>query len=184
MTRLKASFVWVIECAVLVLIWCVLYVANAALFSAYEMNSYANLIFLPAALRVIYPLVFGSSGVMALILGSYFAFPHTAEISLLDAVSLAILSGIAPLLGIYVFKFLFNIRPDLADLRPQYLFILALLCAGSNAIVLKLYLLISGDLVHPFRQIATIFIGDFLGMIIFLSAASFVLAFFMSRRRA
>jgi hypothetical protein len=81
-------------------------------------------------------------------------------------------------------KMIYKTRPDLGDLRPAHLIALAVLCAASNTIVLNLYLAIVGHLTEPLTQIATVLVGDVIGTIIVLYLTSFILRFFMSRRRA
>lgn len=142
----------------------------------------ATLIYLPAALRIVYPLVFGRAGVCGIILGSYLGFPTEATDSIGGNVALAMLSGLIPLIGIGIFTLVYKTRADLADLRPVHLVVLALLCAAANAVILNLYLAVSGDVVQPLRQIFTVFVGDVLGAAIVLFLTSFVLTFFISRR--
>jgi fructose-specific phosphotransferase system IIC component len=94
------------------------------------------------------------------------------------------MSGLAPLIGIAVFKMLFTTKPDLADLKTVHFFALGTLCAASNAAFVNLYYTMSGRLAQPLDLIMTIFIGDIVGTVIVLSLLSFVLTLFISRRRA
>lgn len=184
MPELKRAFVWATTVGALALLWYMFVAANIAMFKSLELNSGATLIYLPAALRVIYVLVFRSAGVFAIMLGSYLAFPSEATDGMTDAIARAVLSGIAPLAGIAIFSKLFKTRPDLADLLPTHLLALALLCAASNAVILNAYLAASGNLLQPLQQIATILIGDITGIVIVLYLTSFILTFVISRRRA
>ena len=93
------------------------------------------------------------------------------------------MSGLAPLIGIGVFKMLFTTKPDLADLKTVHFFALGSLCAASNALLHNLYYALSGRPVQPLELASTIFIGDVAGTVIVLSILSFVLTFFISRRR-
>jgi hypothetical protein len=101
----------------------------------------------------------------------------------IDIVSLAIMSGLASLIGIGLFKMLFTTKPGLADLKTVHFFALGSLCAASNAVLLNLYFAMTGRLLQPFDHAMTIFIGDVAGTVIVLSILSFVLTFFISRRR-
>jgi hypothetical protein len=101
----------------------------------------------------------------------------------MDIVSLAIMSGVAPLIGIGLFKMLFTTKPGLAELETVHFFALGALCAASNAVLLNLYFAISGRLMQPLDHAMTIFIGDVAGTVIVLSILSFALTFFISRRR-
>jgi hypothetical protein len=93
------------------------------------------------------------------------------------------MSGLAPLIGIAVFKMLFTTKPDLADLKTVHFFALGSLCAASNALLHNLYYALSGCPMQPLELASTIFIGDVAGTVIVLSLLSFVLTFFISRRR-
>lgn len=181
--RIKDSLYWLALVCGLASLWYILVAANGALFDHIALNANANLIYLPAALRIIYPLVFGSAGVGGIILGSYLSFPLEATDGFAHSVLLAILSGVAPLVAIALFKRMFKTRPDLADLTPTHLLTLATLCAASNAVILNLFLAVAGRLTQPIRQVVAIFIGDVTGAAIILYLSSFVLTFFISRRR-
>ena len=172
------------------LAWYGLASANDYVFQQLALNPNAHLIYLPAALRIIYPLVFREAGVLAIIIGSYFVVQDRVNDGLrlndgsVDIVSLAVMSGLAPLIGIGVFKMLSTTKPDLADLKTVHFFALGSLCAASNAVLHNLYYALSGLPVQPLELASTIFIGDVAGTVIVLSLLSFALTFFISRRRA
>jgi hypothetical protein len=182
--KLKNILGWVLLVIGLALAWYGLASANDFVFEALALNPNAHLIYLPAALRIIYPLVFREAGVFGIIIGSYFVVQDRVNDGLLDIVSLSVMSGLAPLIGIAVFKMLFTTKPDLADLKTVHFFALGTLCAASNAAFVNLYYTMSGRLAQPLDLIMTIFIGDIVGTVIVLSLLSFVLTFFISRRRA
>ena len=174
---------WVLLVIGLGLAWYGLASANDYVFQHLALNPNAHLIYLPAALRIIYPLVFREAGVLGIIMGSYFVVQDRANHGLLDIFSLSVISGLAPLIGIAIFKMLFTTKPDLADLKTTHFFALGSLCEASNALLHNLYYTLSGHAVLPLELASTIFIGDVAGTIIVLSILSFVLTFFISRRR-
>ena len=182
-TQLKDALGRILLVVGLAFAWCGLVAANDAIFQQFILTPYASLIYLPAALRVIFPLVFGNAGYLGIILGSFWVGQGKVNDGTLDVALLAILSGLAPYIGISVFKTLFQTRPDLADLKPVHLLALALLCAVSNATLLNMYFSTSGRLMQPLNNLLTILIGDILGTVIVLYLASFILTFFISRRR-
>ena len=163
--------------------WCGLVAANDAIFQQFIVTPYASLIYLPAALRIIFPLVFHNAGYWGIILGSFGVAQGKVNDGTLDVALLAISSGLAPYIGISIFKTLFQTRPDLVDLKPVHLLALALLCAVSNAVLLSMYFSMSGRLMQPLNNLLTVLIGDILGTVIVLYLASFILTFFISRRR-
>lgn len=181
--ELKTVCTWIASVCGLALAWYVMVAANTALFDSLRLNSYAQLIYLPAALRIIYPLVFGRAGIAGVILGSLLGFLYEDTDGNLDRVLLAILSAVAPLIGIKLFTRIYRIRADLADLMPKHLLTLSLLCAASNALVLNLCLAATDHVFQPLTQVATIFVGDFTGSIIVLYCTGLLLTFFISRRR-
>jgi hypothetical protein len=163
--------------------WYGLVAANDAIFQQFILTPYASLIYLPAALRIIFPLVFHNACYWGIILGGFLVTQGKVNDGLIDTVLLATSSGLAPYIGISVFKTLFETRPDLADLKPIHLVALALLCAASNAVLLSMYFAMSGRFMPPLTNLITILIGDIVGTIIVLYLASFTLTFFISRRR-
>ena len=181
--KFKDGLGWVLLVIGLGLAWYGLASANDYVFQQLALNPNAHLIYLPAALRIIYPLVFREAGVFGIIIGSYFVVQGRVNDGLIDIVSLAIMSGVAPLIGIGLFKMLFTTKPALADLKMVHFFALGSLCAASNAVLLNLYFAMTGRLMQPFDHAMTIFIGDVGGTVIALSILSFVLTFFISRRR-
>jgi hypothetical protein len=82
-----------------------------------------------------------------------------------------------------VFKRLFTVKPDLADLKAVHFVALGALCAASNALLLNAYFILSGHPLQPLDLLITIFIGDVMGTLIVMLIVSFVLTFFISRRR-
>jgi len=171
-TQLKDALGRILLIVGLAFAWCGLVAANDAVFQQFILTPYASLIYLPAALRVIFPLVFGNAGYLGIILGSFGVIQDKVNDGLIDTVLLAVLSGLAPYIGISVFKMLFETRPDLADLKPVHLLVLALLCAVSNATLLSIYFSMSGTPVQSLTNLLTILIGDILGTVIVLYLGS------------
>ena len=165
------------------LAWCGLVALNDVVFEQMIVTPYAALIYLPAALRVIFPLVLGNIGYLGIILGSFWMAQDKVNNGLADTALLAIASGLAPFIGIYVSKSVFKTRPDLSDLKPAHLLALAVLCAASNALLLEFYFLLSGGPMPPLSNLLIIFIGDTSWALILLYLASLALTFFISRRR-
>lgn len=181
--QLKNVLGWVLLVGGLALTWYGLASANDVIFQKLSPSQNATWIYLPAALRIIYPLVFRSAGVVGIIVGSVFVVQSRVNDGIIDTTFLAIISGLAPLIGIGLFNALFNAKPDLAEFKPLHLFALAWACALMNAVCMNLYFAISGGLMQPLDLAVTIFIGDLVGTLIVLYVLAFVLTFFISRRR-
>ena len=181
--KFKDRLRWVLLVIGLGLAWYGLASANDYVFQQLALNPNAHLIYLPAALRIIFPLVFREAGVFGIIIGSYFVVQDRVSDGLIDIVPLAVMSGLAPLIGIAVFKMLFTTKPDLADLKTFHFFALGSLCAASNALLLNVYFTLSDNPLQPLDLLITIFIGDVAGTVIVLFLLSFALTFFISRHR-
>ena len=70
-THLKNALGRILLVVGLAFAWCGLVAANDAIFQQFILTPYASLIYLPAALRVIFPLVFQNAGYWGIILGSF-----------------------------------------------------------------------------------------------------------------
>ena len=172
----------VIQVVVLAVGWFAVFRFNSYALGGFELSERANWIFLPAALRVIYPLVFRKLGVLALILGGCLVLP--AEAGRLEyRVALAVLSGLTPVVGIAACKALLLIRSDLRGLRPVDLILLAVSCALANGVILNTFLLLTGYPVAGITHAAATFVGDVLSTLIVLQAISWILALPVSAAR-
>ncbi len=177
---------WFKPCATVVGIavtWLAAFKLNEWAFSGTFHSARANWIFLPAAIRVIAVLLFGDLGALGLVVGAYLVLYGAAGSDALHSAILAISSGIAPLIAVIALKRWFAISDTLAGLRPWHIIALSVACAASNALLLNGYLWLAGHLHSDFMQIATVFIGDFLGMAIVLLALSVALSFALPRSR-
>lgn len=181
--QLKNVLGWVLLVGGLALTWYGLASANDVIFQKLSLSPNATWIYLPAALRIIYPLVFRSAGVVGIIVGSVFVVQSRVNDGIIDTTFLAIVSGLAPLIGIGMFTTLSGTKPDLADFKPVHLFALAWICALMNAVCMNIYFALSGALMQPLHLAITIFIGDLAGTLIVLYSLAFALTFFISRRR-
>ena len=85
--KFKDVLGWALTVVVLALSWYGLASANDAIFQQLALTPNAHLIYLPAALRIIYPLVFREAGVLGIIIGSYFVVQDRVNDGLMDIVS-------------------------------------------------------------------------------------------------
>jgi len=164
------------------LAWFALFNLNDALFSELQHSIRAHWIFLPAVMRPLAILLFGSVGAWGLVLGAYLTVHGTTEGNALHEVTLALLSGLLPWLAVACARVPLQIPKSLSGLRPLDILVLCTLCAGVNAVGLNGYLWISGHLDNNPIQILTIFVGDLLGAAILLFLISSALAFWLPRR--
>jgi hypothetical protein len=163
------------------IVWIVVFWINAWCFKAITYSSYANWVFLPAAVRLIVVLLCQKVGALGLVLGAYATMSGTSSGHMLHQMLVAATSGLAPLVAVWAGKRWFLIPDSLAGLRAMHIALLSTLCSVCNAVLLNTYLLISRHLDHALAQIATVFVGDFLGTAIVLFLLSFGLSFAIPR---
>lgn len=176
------SLHWLAQVVVLVGGWCLVYWLNDRAFSLLQMTAHASWIFLPAALRVLYPLVFRQAGIAALLIGGFLVIPQSAG-DLPHRITLAFLSAATPLVGIAICQRIFGFRSDLANLVPQHLLVLSVACAAANSILLNTYLNWTGYPLQPVPHLLAMFVGDVVGTLIVLYLVSVALAL-LSRRQS
>lgn len=154
--------------------WSFLSQLNAWLFAGLEHTSRAHWIFLPAALRPLVILLFGRTGMLGLILGSYLTISGTTDA--FAAITLSLILGISPWAAVTFGKAILDIPQSLAGLKARHIVLLCFLCAGTNAIALNGYLWLLGQLDGGAIQVATVFVGDMAGSTIVLFLISVLLA--------
>jgi hypothetical protein len=152
--------------------WVLLFHLNQYAFSHLEYSSRANWIFLPAALRITFVLLFNRLGAIGLMVGAYFTLPESLESFQLQNVVFAASSGIAPLVAVYITKRFISLADDLSGLKGGHILVLSGACAFANSLILNAYLALMPDRSLDMTQIATIFVGDMLGAAIVLMVTS------------
>lgn len=159
--------------------WFLLSQLNSWLFASLEHSSRADWIFLPASLRPLSILLFGRTGTVGLIIGSYLTIQGTTDE--FAAITLAIILGVSPWGAVSFGKAILDIPQSLAGLRGRHIVLLCFLCAATNAVTLNACLWLLGQHESGMIQLATIFIGDMAGSMVVLFAISMVLARVHSR---
>jgi hypothetical protein len=152
------------------LVWVAFFELNQLVFSQLAHSSRAHWVFLPAALRIMSVLVFGGAGVLGLTFGAFLTLPHDAPWPY--ELALAVSSGLAPMIAIWLCRQMFPILPDLSGLRGQHIIALSIVGAAANSILIGVCIASSSRWDSNLRQIAAIFVGDMLGTFILLSVIS------------
>lgn len=173
----KATIRELLIVAVVALSWVAAFDLNSWVFSSLEYSPRAHWIFLPAAMRPLAILMFGSLGAWGLVLGAFLTVYGTSGANTLHEIVLAVSSGLLPWAAVSAGKSLFKVPDSLAGLRPRHIGALCALCAAANAIGLNAYLWLAGRLEGGGMQMLTIFVGDALGATIVLLAISMALKF-------
>lgn len=148
--------------------WVVLFNLNGALFAELEFSERAHWIFLPAAFRILFVLLFRQIGAIGLIVGAFFTLPHGAASPFLHELFLSISSGLAPLIAVAFATRFMGIEIDLQGLRGIQIIVLSFACAIVNSLIVNFYLILALEPNPPLMQVASIFVGDVLGAAILL----------------
>lgn len=169
---------------VIAIAWVTFFELNSFAFSQLEYSERVNWIFLPAALRVIFVLLFNGVGAIGLMVGAYFTLPHTTDSVTLHALILSISSGLAPLIAVSFCKRFISLNSDLSGLKGAHILILSVACAAANSIILNSYLATQEGYSFLVAQGISIFVGDVLGSAIVLSVLAIALSIWLKKRQS
>lgn len=166
----ETVFRGIITVSTVALLWLAFFELNDLLFSQLTYTERAHWIFLPAALRVLAVLLFGSRGAIGLMIGAYLALPHTSPDDLAFEIALSVSSGIALLAAVAICQRFFPINSDLFGLRGSHIIALSVANAFANSMLLNIVMAVVGRHHGDGLLAATIFIGDMLGAALLLLA--------------
>lgn len=158
------------------LAWLVVFDLNTWLFSQAALSERVNWIFLPAALRIIFILLFQGRGAVGLIFGAYLTLPHTNPDDFSYEILLAVSSGLAPLSAVVFCQQFFMVHSELEGLNGWHIIALSIASATANAIILNALLAVMGQQLPSLEAIAAVFAGDVLGAAIVITIISFSLS--------
>lgn len=156
-----------------------LFIINDWLFGSLGFSSATHWIYLPSGLRLVFVLLFGFCGALGVAIGSitvaYFYYFQTAPVL---AVGAGIISGLAPFLSRLVCHHRFGLDLDLQNLTRSRLIIIAALFALISASMHQIFFTWHGLTEDFLTTIAVMAFGDFMGSILMLYMAKFLLAQF------
>lgn len=140
---------------------------NECLFSQLEYSYGINWVFLPAGMRLLATLLFGTAGFIGLFLsGLLLNFFHFT----FDDPLRAVLGALAGSLGAYLVYLLaqrvYGLRASLANLTPRRLMLLILLCSMASPLLHHLVFAYQGHTENVVSSYLAMFIGDFMGTLI------------------
>lgn len=169
----KAS--WVLPVGGVALTWVALFQLNAYWFERFNVSPYAAWIFLPAAVRVLAVLLFQGRGVLGLFVGAMITNAGLFNQHLFEALALSTMSAVAPALAVWLGIRWFKLQPALAGMNGlQLIGLSALAAACSSLLHSALFFWLSYD-ISWIHSVASMTVGDFVGTLIVLYSAYFVM---------
>lgn len=153
--------------------WILLYQLNNLILNFFSINNYIAWIFLPAFIRIFAVIVFDWAGVIGLIIGAMIT-RDSASIDFWSVISLAIISGIAPLIAIKVCKFMFNLPKTFKGLSAHHLLIFTFAASVTSA-GLHHFHFHYFKIDYSVQTFIAMMIGDLIGALVMLYLASFII---------
>jgi hypothetical protein len=164
-----------------VLLWTGLFYLNEWLFSAVSVSSVINWIFLPAAIRMLAVMALGWVGVVGLFIGALLTTDIVMHSGWHDAIVIASLSALGPLVAVRVCTQWLGVSDDLSGLRPSQLATFSVAGAVCNVVPHNFYFFFSGHTPDIFSGMVPMLVGDLLGTLVVLYVASLALKLLTAR---
>lgn len=179
---MRTTLVIPIEIAISALAYLVLFYLNQFIAEPLEQARGINWIFLPAGVRIFLTLIFALKGAIGLALASlvinFFGF---YEYDLTTIIGIAIICGLAPLLGRYFVIHNLKVLPDLSNLSYQQILLsiitYSLLSSGLHQAWFATRGLESGSWGHFY----VMFLGDVIGSILFILLIKYGISLYKRR---
>jgi hypothetical protein len=159
------------------MVWVLLFRLNKWAFSSLEVTVFVTWIFLPAAIRMLAVMACDWVGAIGLFAGALFTNQTDSTSELTEALVLAFLSSTGPLLAFWVCTRWLGLPATLTGLTARQLVVFAVFGALCNAVPHNIYFYFSGHMSSPIAGLVPMFVGDFLGTMVVLYAASLALRF-------
>jgi hypothetical protein len=169
---------WVFSCALAASVaglWVGLFKLNEFFFETIGVSQYITWIFLPAAIRMISVMLLDWVGAVGLFVGALITNAPLLDQNLSDAIVLAGLSALGPVLAVAFCTRWLNMAENFSGLGLSKLTLFGLVGALCNVIPHNIYFYLSDRMQSPLDGIAPMFIGDMLGTLIVLYVCALVL---------
>ena len=154
--------------------WVLIYQLNMKLFSSLAQTPYITWIFLPAGLKLAVILIFGEIAIIGLLIGTLIT-SVTIKAGLIKSVVLSFISAINPYIAVNLTRHFLKVDAILTNLSASHLLILSFISAFFNGVCHNIYLFTSETSNQPFADTFAMFIGDFIGCLIFLYSFGLVI---------
>ena len=153
-------------------VWVALYQLNSWFFSEIYLNSFISWIFLPAAIRMLAVMIGGWAGALGLFVGAILTNLSLFEIEPINAMVLAALSALGPVVAVHLCTRWLQLPLDLAGLQRSQLLVFALAGSIFNVIPHNLFFYSTGLSHDAWSGVLPMLVGDLSGTLIVLYLAS------------
>ena len=151
--------------------WTVLYQVNTWWFTALEWADGVSWIFLPAAVRLLAVLLFGSAGALGLFVGGFVTMSMVEEAPWPKSLCVAAVSSLAPLMAVGLMLRRLRLPSNLRGIGTRHLVLLALVSAAVSGLLHNFCYWIIGQRVDPLSGLLPMFAGDLAGTLVVLYLA-------------
>lgn len=157
-------------------VYSLLDVLNLQLLRALEFTPMAHWVYMPSGLRLVFVLVFVSSGAIGVALGaSLVGWLHYFEGDPVTAMLIGVCSGAAPYLARYACRDWLGMDLELHNLTPRKLMAMATVFAGISAVFQQTALVWRGYTDTFLLSTAAMAVGDLLGTVIVIYLIKLIL---------
>lgn len=133
-----------------------------------------NWIFLPAGIRIFITLILDYSGALGLAAASIFInYIGFFEADSISTIGIAVICGLAPLLGRHFVIHNLNVEPDLSNISLKQLLIVILAYSLLNSGLHQLWFLVRGLDSGSWNHFVAMFCGDVAGSILFVAVIKY-----------
>lgn len=170
---LKRNFLVVAATA---LAYAALFELNSLLFSAFSFSTHVDWIFLPSGLRLAFVLVFVECGAVGIAIASMLlSYFLQSDGNFMTSLGTGVISGFAPLLARQFCLDLLKLDAGLRNLNTATLFKTSAVFAICSAVLHQLWFTWIDQATNFIQSTVAMAVGDFLGTVIVLYTAKFVL---------
>lgn len=171
----KYDGLFVTYVAIATLVYYGTYLFNGWFFSSVSIAPHLSLIYLPAAVRMLFALVLGLPAAIGMALGTLLIIYTTQgswTVVWYEAIPVSLISGFAPLFAVMIGVRWLKLPVDLRGLKPMHLIKFTLLGALCNSIPTNAFYWAMGHMDTPLPAMAQMFLGDVLGTLLVLWLAA------------
>ncbi|WP_251368137.1 hypothetical protein [Polynucleobacter sp. MG-6-Vaara-E2] len=174
MPYLKALGQFLFEIFVSATLYIAFFYFNQFITTPLEEARGVNWIFLPAGIRIFITLILDYSGALGLAAASIFInYIGFFEADSISTMGIAVICGLAPLLGRHFVIHNLNVEPDLSNISLKQLLIVILAYSLLNSGLHQLWFVVRGLDSGSWNHFVAMFCGDVAGSILFVAVIKY-----------